>query len=87
MSYLSYSAYILNILYISLLEWRSNEVIKYLSITNPEFAGSKSPGGFMVRSIKRVSETPRGLVVNTKLSLWNDCTGLRHLNSIYWKLP
>ena len=34
----------------------------------------------MVRSIKRVPETPGDLVVNSKVSPGNDCTELRHLN-------
>ena len=86
MSYLSYSAY-LNLLCITLSEWRSNEIIKCLPITPPGFAGSKPLGGFMVRSIKRVPGTPRDLVLKSKLSPWNGCTGMRHLNSIHWKLP
>ena len=59
MSYLSYSAYVLKLLYIAMLELRNNEIIKCLPIANPEFAGSKPLGGFMVRSIKRVPGTPR----------------------------
>ena len=66
MSYLSYSASILNLLYIALFERRSNEIIKYLTITNPGFAVSKPLGGLMVRPIKRVPATPRDLVVNRK---------------------
>ena len=70
MSYLPYSAYILNILYIVLLELVSNELIKYLPITNPGFADSKPPAGFMVRSFKRVPGTPMDLDVNIKLPPW-----------------
>ena len=40
--------------------------IKCLAITNPGFAGSKPLAGFMVRSIKRVPEIPRDLVVNSQ---------------------
>ena len=87
MSHLSYSFYILNTLFITLLEWGSNELITCLPITNPGFAGSEPIGDFMVRSIKWVPETPRDLVGNGKLSPWNDCTRLRHFNSIYLKLP
>ena len=47
---------------------KSNEIIWYLPITNPGFAGSKPPGGFIIRSIKRVPRTPREVVVNSKLS-------------------
>ena len=68
MSYLSYSAYILSLLYIPLFEWRSNEIIKFLPISNPGFPGSKPLGGFMVRSIKRVPGNSRDVVVNSKLS-------------------
>ena len=57
---------------------KSNEIIWYLPITNPGFAGSKPPGGFIIRSIKRVPRTPREVVVNSKLSSWNVSTGLRH---------
>ena len=46
----------------------SNEIIKFLPITNLWFAGSKPLGGFMVRSIKRVPEIARDLEVNSKLS-------------------
>ena len=60
MSYLLYSAYMLNISRINLLEWKSNEIIKCLPITSPGFAGSKQPGGFMFRSIKKVPGTTRG---------------------------
>ena len=63
MCYLSYSAFILNLLYIALFEWRSNEIIKCLPIASPEFAGSKPLGDFMVRSVKRVPGTHRDLVV------------------------
>ena len=85
MSYLSYSAYIFNLWYIASFEWKSSELIKCLPITSPGFAGSKSPGGFMVRSIKGVPGTSRDLKVNSKLSPWNGWTGLRHLNSVHWK--
>ena len=72
MSYLSYSAYILNILYIALLQWKSNESIKWLPITNQGFPNLKTVGVFMVRLIKRVPGTPRDSVVNCILSPWND---------------
>ena len=72
MSYLSYSAYILNILCIALLQWKSNESIKWLPITNQGFPDLKTVGVFMVRLIKRVPGTPRDSVVNSKLSPWND---------------
>ena len=83
MSHLSYSFYILNTLFITLLEWGSNELITCLPITNPGSAGSKPIGDFMVRSIKWVPETPRDLVGNIKLSPWNDCTRLKQFNSIF----
>ena len=41
MSYLSYPAYIFNILYIVLLWWKSKESIKWLPITNPGFTDLK----------------------------------------------
>ena len=88
MCYWSYSAYILNPLYTTFFEWKSNEIIKFLPITNPVFAGSKSQGDFMVGLIKRVLGTPRDLVVNSEqLSPWNDSTGLKDLNWIFWKEP
>ena len=46
MSYISYSAYILNILYIALLWWKSNESIKCLPITNPGFIDLKTTRWF-----------------------------------------
>ena len=64
MSYLWFSAHILNLSCITLSEWRSNEIIKCLPITKPGFASSKLQGGFIVRSIKRVPLIPKGLVVN-----------------------
>ena len=65
MSYLSYSAYILNILYINLTPL----------------------GVFMVFIlIKRVPEAPMDSLVNSKLSPWNDSTGLRDLKWIHRKL-
>ena len=69
MSYLSYSVYILNLLYNALSEFRSEEIIKCLPITNPGFDGSKPLGSFMVRCIKRVPGTVRDLVFHIKLSL------------------
>lgn len=63
-SYLWFSAHILNLSCITLSEWRSNEIIKCLPITKPGFASSKLQGGFIVRSIKRVPQIPKGLVVN-----------------------
>ena len=66
---------------------QTNELIKYLLITNPGYANSKPRGGLMVRSIERVTGTPRDSVVNSKLSPSNDCKRLGHLNSIHWKLP
>ena len=68
MSYLSSSAYILNLLNITLFEWKNKEIITCLPITNPGFAGSKPPGGSIVRSIKIVPEVPRDLVPNSKLT-------------------
>ena len=47
MSYLSYSVYILNLLYIALFELNSNEIIRCLLITNPGFTGSKPLGSFV----------------------------------------
>ena len=47
MSYLSYSAYILNLLYIALFELNINEIIRCLLIINPGFTDSKPLGGFM----------------------------------------
>ena len=67
MSYLWYSAYVLYLLYIALFEWKSNEKDKCLPISyQPRVAGSKPPGGFMVRSIKRVHGTPRDLMINNQ---------------------
>ena len=80
MSYLSYSPYISHLLYIALSEWKSDEIIKCLPITNSGFAGSKPLGG-----LKRVPGTPRNLVANIKLSPWNGCRRLRHLNSVHGK--
>ena len=40
--------------------------------------------GVMVTSIKKYQEL-LGTLVNSKLTPWNDCTGLRDLNSIHWK--
>ena len=54
MSYLSYSAYILNLFCIALFEWRSSEITKCIPITNPGFAALKPLGGLMVPSTKRV---------------------------------
>ena len=83
MSY--YSAYILNLLYINLLEWKSKEIISGLPITNSGFAGSKPSGGFMISSVKRLPGTFRELVVNSKLSRWNGSRGFINLSSIHWK--
>ena len=47
MSYLSYSAYILNLLYIALFELNINEIIRCLLITNSGFTDSKPLGGFV----------------------------------------
>ena len=47
MSYLSYSTYILNLLYIALFELNINEIIRCLLITNPGFTDSKPLGGFV----------------------------------------
>ena len=85
MSYLSYSAYIFHILYIALLYWKINESIKLLPITSPGFTDLRPLGVFMVRLIKRVAGTSRDLVVNSKLSPWNECTGLSGLNWIHRK--
>ena len=82
---ISYSPYILNPLYTTFFEWKSNEIIKCLPITNPVFTGSKLRSDFMVRSIKRVPGTPRNLVVNRELSSWNGCTWLKDLIWILWK--
>ena len=35
----------------------------------------------MVRSIKRVPGTPRDLVIDSKLSPWNDCTRVAVVSS------
>ena len=51
-----------NLLYIALLEWRSNEITNRLPITNSGFACLKPLGGFMIRTIKRISRTPGDLV-------------------------
>ena len=77
---------IFNILYIALLQWKSNESIKLLPITNPGFTDLKPLGVFIVRLIKRVPGTPRDSVGNGTLSPWNDCTGLSDLNWIHRKL-
>ena len=69
MSYLSYPAYVLNLLYITLFRWKSNEIIKCLPVTNSGFPGSRPPGGFMVISIKRVPGIPRDLIVNCLLEM------------------
>ena len=82
MRYWSYSVYILNPLYTTLFEWKSNEITKCLSITNPVFARLKPPGDFMVRLIKRVPGTPRDLMVSSELSPWDGSTGLKDLNWI-----
>ena len=47
MSYLSYSAYILHLLYIALSELNINEIIRCLLITNPGFTDSIPLGGFV----------------------------------------
>ena len=46
MYYLSYSAYISNILYIALLYWKSYESINCLPITNPGFTDLKTTRWF-----------------------------------------
>ena len=81
MSYLSYPAYILNILYITLFKWKSNKIIKCLPVTNSGFAGSRPPGAFMFISIKRVPGIPRDLIVNCFLEM--TLQGSRHLSSIH----
>ena len=51
-------------------------------VTNYQFRvyDLKALGVFMFRLIKRVTGTPSDSVVNSKLCLWNDCTGLSDLN-------
>ena len=66
--------------------WKSKESIKWLPITNPGFTDLKPLEVFMVRLIKKVPGTPRDSVVNSKLSPWNECTGLSDLNWIHRKL-
>ena len=53
---------------------------KWLPITNLGFIHLKPLDAFMVRLI--VPGTPRDSVVNSKLSPWNDPTGLGDLNWI-----
>ena len=79
------SSYILNPLYTTLFEWKSNEIIQWLPITNPVFAGSKQQDDFMIRSIKRVPGTHRDLMVNIELSPWKGSKVLKDLNWILWK--
>ena len=79
------SSYILNPLYTTLFEWKSNEIIQCLPITNPVFAGSKQQHDFMIRSIKRVPGTHRDLMVNIELSPWKGSKVLKDLNWILWK--
>lgn len=70
-TYMSYSlnlAYIFNLLYIDLFEWKNKEIIKCLKINNPMIAGSKPLSGFKVRSTERVTGISTALVINSKLS-------------------
>ena len=88
MSRLSNSAYILNLLCITLLEWKNKEYLNNcLQNISPGFTGLKPLDGFMCISIKWVPGAPKELVDNSKLSPWNRCKKLRHFNSIYWQLP
>ena len=56
MYYLSYSAYIFNLLFIALFEWRSNRIIKCLPIANPGSAGSKPLGSLWIGQSKEYQE-------------------------------
>ena len=85
MSYLSYLVYILNLLYIVFEGVMSSPKFNNQAFINDQsrVCWFKVTRCFMVRLNKRVPESTRDLVVNSKLSPWNGCTGLRHLNSVH----